>query len=144
MKEKPAVEIAILQDETYPGRPCPPSRVLVSLVDDGKAPNFLEMLPQGSRGMGVCHEASMALLTDLHRAGKSKGWRLVSGYAGREGVAHTWLECDGWAVETAYGFVAISRADRFRELKGGINVVARYSAGQFMAAHREGRFGLAQ
>lgn len=129
------VRIGIIPDPKFPGRPCTPARTFKAALSANELDNFLREFALGNEEEGNCHHAALALLTDLRLTGRSKGWRFVGGYIRGEAepIAHSWLECDGWALDVAYGAALFARADHYRETKGA-EVVASYTAGQFAQA----------
>jgi hypothetical protein len=68
-------------------RECRPAVLLHGLFDGGGLPRFCAAVrPElTSGGLGNCHQASAALLTDLCVAGEDKGWFLVTAWIRPQG-----------------------------------------------------------
>lgn len=66
---------------------------------------------------GDCHEITVALATDLLKVDPAGDeWRWITADCARIG-SHSWLECDGWAIDASNGKthpVLIQRADDYR------------------------------
>src|SRR5215469_1638252 len=63
------------------GRQCSRAAILRELFDTGALKCFTEVSAPESNtdGLGNCHEAAMALMTDLIVAGKASGWVWADG-----------------------------------------------------------------
>jgi len=123
------LEIAVFPDPSKPDRPCMPAGIISGLMSEIRALGRLSMLEEcvmdqalhgGPRGN--CHDASLALLMDLYRAARSDGWRLLNGtYKERPKEKHSWLEFDGWAVDTGRGRILIAEANDYRKHTGAVS-----------------------
>jgi hypothetical protein len=84
---------------------CIPAHQLASMLDAGQLPRFAAVWAKPSHdGLGDCHEVASALMTDLIVAGRSAGWCWCTGVSPAHGESgHSWLECEGWAVDTSNG-----------------------------------------
>ena len=125
-----------MEDPERPGQPCPLADLIVGAAASGGLPLFLEALAEGADGLGLgnCHGAAMALLTDLKVARRSDGVRLVNGTVNGDGgpISHSWIEHAGWAAEVGYGRLLLVPAAFYREQKGA-DVRVSLSAEAFAA-----------
>jgi hypothetical protein len=100
---------------------CRPALQIRHLYDAGKLRNFVEeSLAENTDGMGNCHEASLALMTDLVIAREAARWKWATGYVlnhhdGDGIMKHSWLECDGWALDCANGHMVFVRKSEYRQ-----------------------------
>jgi hypothetical protein len=74
---------------------CRPAEVLKRLIE-ARRMRRLEM----PREPGDCHEVALAIMLNLREANAAHGWENCAGITEKIGL-HSWLECDGWAVDTA-------------------------------------------
>jgi hypothetical protein len=101
--------IFVTQYPHDPNRACAPAALLREMASAGALRHFEEASsPEANTdGLGNCHEAALALMTDLIVAGKDSGWHWATGRTlhgiGPAPMSHSWLECDGWAFDVAAG-----------------------------------------
>ena len=109
LQMKGNVEFQFLQSPKQKDHLCRPVEMLRELLDAGELSHFLEVMmrdPAPDAVDGDCHEVASALMIDLMVAERAKGWHRVKGYqpeAGGSGSkrSHSWLECDGWAIDAS-------------------------------------------
>jgi hypothetical protein len=114
------IELGVVPDPAAPERLCRPGEVVSSLFASGQLPELVDAIfyQKATPHLdGNCHEASLALLRDLNAMGHASGWDLVSGQF-PNGDRHTWVECEGWALDLGNGRILICSADDYRTRKG--------------------------
>jgi hypothetical protein len=105
------IKFAIVPDPIRPD--CKPQTMLSGMLERGELPKFSKAW--GSTPGGDCHEIAEDLCTDLVRSPSRWSWRWIT--AQTKFGPHSWLECDGWAVDASNGAtrpVLIQRASDYR------------------------------
>lgn len=84
--------------------------IIHDLHDAGNLSNTLWAMgfePLPGEDPGNCVEVAQGLMTDLIMAQCAQGWNLVKGHREEDRWEHTWLECDGWAVDASNSFLPV-------------------------------------
>jgi hypothetical protein len=114
-----------------PNGACAPAALLREMASPGALRQFEEASsPEANTdGLGNCHEAALALMTDLIAAGKDSGWHWARGRPLRgkrpATMLHSWLECDRWAFDVAAGKILALDVWDHRRLRKARNVRLR-------------------
>jgi hypothetical protein len=114
------------------------------LLGERRLPRFLEVygnLGGAVDGLGDCHEVTLALMVDLLNSGAANGWLRVTGTIKpdvRKRFKHSWLECDGWAIDPACGKFVVTDLALWEEIARP-RVKHRWTADQLRAALLTGR-----
>jgi hypothetical protein len=105
------IKFAVVPD---PAHDCKPLATLSGMLDSGVLPTFAFLW--GLTDGGDCHEIAEALSNDLTRAGHDD-WQWITADCKPPTGHHSWLECNGWAVDASNGKtrpVLIQRASDYR------------------------------
>jgi hypothetical protein len=128
----------------FGSRRCRPGETIERLLNRRRLPRFLREIWDDDlsrvavyqeittyRKESNCHNCCFALMLDLASAGEAKGWEWCEGVFSPSIIHspqhHSWLECDGWAIEAmASGQVFImERAVYYSVRNAGANVIRR-------------------
>jgi len=91
------INFAIVPDPAHPD--CKPLATLQTMLASGALPRFAFLW--GLTDGGDCHEIAEALATDL--LSSPDDWRWIMAECKPPTGSHSWLECDGWAVDASNG-----------------------------------------
>ena len=127
---KQTPEIYVTQNPDKPSRECKPAELIQELLLAGELEEFA-----GSFGIsrGDCHEITLTLVCDLAVAGKADGFYWVQGTGHFDGnpdrppFDHSWLECDGWAIDAASGKLLFMDQQLYRDTAQACNIKRRDS-----------------
>jgi hypothetical protein len=128
------ISIGVTDNPRQAGRRCRPAQELKALLNAGALPEFVDIsTPENNTdGLGNCHEAAMALMTDLIDAKQAARWKLVEGQVLNrqigEMMSHSWLECDGWALDCANGHLLFVDRAAYRAMWQAREIVVRDAA----------------
>lgn len=105
MQEDVEIKMLFRPDSKQKNRSCVPMVVLGDLLKEGKlelavSVMMAEIKPGEFEGMS--QNVAVAFMVDMIKQKKAKGWKWVKGLQkGAGGFVHSWLECDGWAVDAS-------------------------------------------
>lgn len=94
---KPRITFAVVPDPIRAD--CLPVAVLNVMADEGLLTRFQNLWGEQT---GDCHEIAGALYADIISAGVPGDWQWYVGRCPNIGD-HSWIECDGWAIDAANG-----------------------------------------
>jgi hypothetical protein len=108
------IKFAVVPDAAHPE--CKPLATLSGMLERDALPTFAFLW--GLTDNGDCHEIAEALSNDLtdNLASPRDEWNWIMADCERIG-SHSWLECDGWAIDASNGKtrpVIIQRAADYR------------------------------
>ena len=114
------IKIGVLERPDAPGR-CSAADVIRPLLRAGRLP----LLVQAASDLRLAPYVAVCLMRDLTAAGQSAGWTWVRGQirTAKAGVfENSWLEFDGWAVDTSGGECLCMDAEFYRRAFKAKNV----------------------
>jgi hypothetical protein len=109
-------ELCIIRGQHDAEEECAPLDMILALFEVGALPRFedayFEYIEDSQ--LGNCHDVAKALMCDLIAADRAHGWIWVTGYVelSTSPYAHSWLECNGWALDgTRNQFLVLNARD---------------------------------
>ena len=127
---KRKLQILVRRDSANPSRECKPAKLIQELARAGELEAFARSF---GKSLGDCHEVTLALMCDLTTAGKGDGFYWVQGTGNFSDdpdyppFHHSWVECDGWAIDAARGKLLIMDQQLYRDRAQACDIKRRDS-----------------